>query len=639
MTGNDTLNTEEMTACQENCIQEEQKSDEIKPDEAKPDEAKPDEAKPDEAKPEETKPEETKQEGYIQEKNKESTEDEHRKRIENQLERAKKKEAYETYGCELSEEGNLRTFIARRMGKSHVKDKTSCQDYCLTYVTDTCTILADADGVGSCELSDVGARLACEAVVSVVKSALGSGIEEEELVSRLLSVTFRERLVSFWVKSVMDTIPNMTGLTPEKQMEEFHKYGTTLMYAVITKKWIVAGNIGDGQILAFNDSFGINLRMHGTKQGTKVVSLLGEKCAREDFQVAKYPRDVFDGILLSTDGMYDCLNVGDLFFQYAIQLKNRFLEKGEPFQPFCFLEKGEPYKDFSRMRTFDDCSIAMALDVSSKKTDNYDAVCDSIRGRGVNKLLISRWSANCMYFFAMKEKQSLDILASMSSPALISDLKTAVLEKPIGEWSVEGMYYSEYNYNGLSALELMFSSGQLKIKRSDAEGSKKRVWDIYNRLVKLQNELKDLGFDFNSSAGFNIFVDESNLALHIRREAVSEVESNPKKTYSSGINRYFDILLGVLASENTEIPIFDIGYVSRGAKQNDQNGNPLFQIVNEDKALFIKNISTSEWKRDGGEVIKPGELLELKNETSFSIFDEKGRESEKYVYSKRIVLN
>ena len=93
----------------------------------------------------------------------------------------------------------------------------------------------------------------------------------------------------------MEKIGNLQSLSPEEKLKEFSKYGSTIMFAVITEHWIVVGNLGDGQILVFNDFYGVKLRVHAPKESTKVRCLVNERCVREDFLTAKYPRDLFNG--------------------------------------------------------------------------------------------------------------------------------------------------------------------------------------------------------------------------------------------------------------------------------------------------------------------------------------------------------
>ena len=277
--------------------------------------------------------------GLLRENKTDSQLDRHLQVIEEQLENAKDPTTYETYDFAESEaDKKLKLFTARRKGIKHVLEKTPCQDYCLATSVNGCTILADADGVSSCEHSDIGSKLACDAVVKTVAMASKLCPNEDTLIERLMSVLFREKLVSIWVKLVMEEVSKKNIQSSVERLKEFSKYGSTIMFAVITGNWIVVGNLGDGQILVFNDYYGIKLRVHTPKDSSRVRCLANECCAREDLQIAKYPRKLFNGVLLSTDGMYESFDKGTLFYDYAIQMKHRFFNRlsPEPYQAFCY---------------------------------------------------------------------------------------------------------------------------------------------------------------------------------------------------------------------------------------------------------------------------------------------------------------
>ena len=566
--------------------------------------------------------------------------DSHLRMIEGQVDAAKDASSYESYWHGVSPcDRKLSLFIARRKGTSHVIANTPCQDYCLATSVNGCTVLADADGVSSCEHGDIGARLACAAVVDAVAAATKTYTGDEELSNRLLSVSFRERLVSFWVQSVMDQIGTTAELSPEDKLKEFMKYGSTIMFAVLTEKSIVVGNIGDGQVLVFNDHFGVKLRVHAPKFDSRVRCLVNEKCARDDFQVAKYPRACFNGVLLSSDGMYESLDKGNHFFNYSLQLKERFLGRTphEPYLAFCYKEEGEPFKDFSRMRTQDDCSIAMALD-DREVASGYDDALDSVAKR-FQAVAFKRWSAECASFFVRKGNGYADVVAARAGGvAPPAGLKSAVLEVPEGTWSDRGFIFSEYADSSLPTIEFMHCSGQLRRDKLNPCDSERRICDLYLKIKDLQKELAGMGLELNSSAIFNMAYDGKD--LHIRREALGCRMSGSQALGGDGIGRYFSHLLGILVSAETRIPVFDIGYVDRGIKLHRarQSTEDLAQLLRIDNVMHMKNVSTYFWILDGGQTLPPGESLELPKRMRFALISAKGEEMENYCYIAKELL-
>ena len=560
--------------------------------------------------------------------------------IQEQVDEAKDRKSYETYEYHVSEaDKGVKLFAARRKGESHVRNKSPCQDYCLATSVNGCTVLADADGVGSCAHSDIGSRLACEAVVRAVQDATQSCDGEEELVRRLLTISFRDRLVRFWMEGVLSQIcGNATSST--EQLKEFEKYGSTIMFAVITKHNIVVGNLGDGQVLVFNDYYGVKLRLHAPKYDTSVRCLINDRCVREDFLVARYPRKFFNGVLLSSDGMYESFDKGNHFFNYAIQMKERFLGRTppEPYQPFCYKEEGAPFKDFSRMRTQDDCSIVLAHD-ERKITSAYEAIRESIL-QHTQAMLARRWSPDCMTFYTKKGNVFADVVISKGEQDfdLPNELESAVIDIPEETWRVGNLYFSMYVETERPTIEFMHCTGMLRLSRANPEETEKRVLNVFLQIRNLQRELQRLGLRLNPSAPFNIAYDGK--ALHIRKEAISRLGDLSQGGGSDELERCFSHLLGILESEGRMSSVFDIGYVDRGFKQYRAN-NPsevLAQLVRVDRKRGLKNISSYSWKLNYGKVLHPGESLELGKTVEFTLLGSQGETLESYKYVSKELL-
>lgn len=566
--------------------------------------------------------------------------EEHLKKINDQVEEAKDPASYETYDYSVSAvDENIKLFAARRRGTGHIISKTPCQDYCLTTSVNGCTVLADADGVSSCEHSDIGSKLACEAVVRAVEAASKSSSGEDQLVKRLLSVSFRDRLVSIWIKNVIEEITKENDYSPEEQLKEFSKYGSTIMYAVITQNWIVVGNLGDGQIMVFNDHYGVKLRVHAPKESSRVRCLANERCAREDFSVAKYPRSCFNGVLLSTDGMYESMDKSNHYYNYCMQMKNRFLERSphEPYQAFCYKENGEPYKDFSRMRTQDDCSIATAIDERAIAS-NYEAIMSSVLSHS-QAAIFRRWSPECMSFFTKSDTSFSDVVVSkMGNEDALPELNSAVLDAPDRTWSEEGLYFSEYPSTKIPTIEFMQCSGMLRRDRSNPGESEQFILNVYLSIARLRKELDELGLEFSSSALFNMGFDGDR--LHVRKEAIRSVASGMADDKFDDIEKCFSHLLGIIGSGDNKRPVFDIGYIDRGYKY-ERVGHPadeLLQLQRIDKKLCIKNISSYSWKFDDKTVLPPGESRELGKNMEFTLLGGEGEKLETYKYVSKELL-
>ena len=561
----------------------------------------------------------------------------HLKVIQQQTEEAKDPATYETYDFQISgADEKIKLFTARRRGVLHVQRDIPCQDYCLATSVNGYTVLADADGVSSCERSDVGSRLACEAVVQAVKMAAGSCANEEQFVNRIMTAVFRERLLSVWIKSVMKEIKNIVADSKADQLSEFSKYGSTLMYAVMTENWIVVGNLGDGQVMVFNDSFGVKLREHAPKDSSRVRCLANEKCAREDFQVAKYPRKYFNGVLLSTDGIYESLDKNMHYYHYAMQMKHRFTERDpmEPYQAFCYKEAGEPFKDFSVMRTMDDCSIALAIDDTRIDTD-YGKIFDSVDSHS-SAMLFRRWDVNCMSFLTEADGVYADVnVAEKPAENSIKELKTAVVDQPIETWREGDRYFSKYAYIDAPTIEFLHCSGGLRRDRHNPEASEKKILDIFTRLRNLQKELDELGYELNSSAVFNVLFDGNTLI--VRPDAILKKDASDGSGIKT-IDRLFIHMLGTVSSEEASMPVFDIGYLDRGVISSTvifEAKEKLYQIVREKGGLKMKNVSPFLWRLGDESTVLPNETIDLKASFDFTVLDQLGEKQKKFKYTTR----
>lgn len=564
--------------------------------------------------------------------------DKHLQIIEKQLEKAKNPSTYETYDfAESAADKKIKLFTARRKGTKHVLEKTPCQDYCLATSVNGCTILADADGVSSCEHSDVGSKLACDAVVKTVAMASKSCRSEDTLIERLMSVSFREKLVSIWIKLVMEEVSKKNIQSSAEQLKEFSKYGSTIMFAVITDNWIVAGNLGDGQILVFNDSCGVKLRVHAPKDSSRVRCLANERCAREDFQIEKYPRNLFNGVLLSTDGMYESLDKGTHFYDYAIQMRHRFFDRTspEPYQAFCYKETGEPYKDFSAMRTQDDCSVALAFVDSSVEVD-YDKVEQCILCH-TQAAFLRRQNADCMLFYVKHDSGYADVVVSPLCGGLEKELlKTAEVEAALDVWCDDKYSYALYKNQQAWTLEFMQCTGMLRIDKTRPYESGQTIMNLLVHLSELNKELSEKGLCLNLSALFNISFDGKK--IYIKREALSKDTTQASRAYTEIIDRCFSHVLGILECSDNKQPLFDIGYIDRGRKyymSGNLSGKELGQLIRDNRTTRIKNTSGYNWQLNGGARIRSGESVELISGLSFSVLDDKDNRIQEYSYTSK----
>jgi hypothetical protein len=127
------------------------------------------------------------------------------------------------------------------LGTSHERSGQPCQDYCsaagIPLPGAPAMILVCADGAGSAEHSDLGARLACETLVNAISQWLHA--------NGALSLVL-ETQAAQWVQPVHDRLvaeADKLGVPPRQ-------LACTLLFAVLHSGGAVFGQIGDGAIVA-----------------------------------------------------------------------------------------------------------------------------------------------------------------------------------------------------------------------------------------------------------------------------------------------------------------------------------------------------------------------------------------------------
>lgn len=276
----------------------------------------------------------------------------------------------EDFGSIVSETG-CQIFFARKRGRGHVEKGTVCQDYCLVQnVSDDVLVIAVADGHGG-DLyvkSDIGARIACETLVSSVESILKIKLDSlsgDAWVEAVRDKTFKTKYIKMWKDQVLEDYKSNPENKPEAVEGNIIKqYGTTILFAIVTKEYYILGQLGDGAILMFNnDSQGQLFKRHGIKRNSQTSSLASGR-AEYAFMINVFRRELFGNILLSTDGIYDRLDKENSFLIYADSLRRHVLNDRDLDNPFEI--DGIDVSEISK----DDCTVVLM--VSDKPTQKYE---------------------------------------------------------------------------------------------------------------------------------------------------------------------------------------------------------------------------------------------------------------------------
>lgn len=444
---------------------------------------------------------------------------------------------YNTYQYEKSDDFSI--YMARRQGRGHAYKKKPCQDYCMHEKIDEVHVFAVADGISACEMADWGAELACRCVVEIVKSYMETVTDEAKLVNFFASVDFREAVGQTWVATIMKMVKKGTP-----QMEALYQYGTTIMFVVATLHYYICGNLGDGQILLYNNDEGIKLRVHSPKESPSVYSLVNEKNAIENMIVQVYPRHLFQGILLSTDGVYDILSEGNEFYKYTMGLTKRFTD--EPLYPFSGEIDGV-LMDICGLRTFDDCCIILV----KEDQEVHDEIISSIQG---DYLPIQRSETTGIYKVTV-DHTTTDLVVSKKEELTIPELD-AQLVAPISVSEVNDYTYHYYNEMKLPSIYSLHADNKLvEVGEKKVFNPNKPFLELYQSILSMRKVLLENGYDFSEDAQYLMSYDFNTNTLFYKKEAIT---SKPTRI---PVLEYFKGIVGFIETDQDTRPIMSTGFL------------------------------------------------------------------------------
>ncbi len=127
-------------------------------------------------------------------------------------------------------------------GTGHVRMKLPCQDACQWQVDDAYLVAAVADGLGSAQYADVGARLAVEVAVAHLTAQLAQAIPgDRDAWQHIIQAAYAQAR-------------NQLAIYAEGASQPLNAFATTLLVLAVTPFWLATGHIGDGAIVVqFDD--------------------------------------------------------------------------------------------------------------------------------------------------------------------------------------------------------------------------------------------------------------------------------------------------------------------------------------------------------------------------------------------------
>lgn len=179
-------------------------------------------------------------------------------------------------------------FCKSNIGARNQESFSNNQDAFKSKIDDNYAVVAVADGLGSCELSHLGAMYAVKILCEWVGKELLTYDEIDQDILRIIC----NRIVDRW--------KNTVG-------EDYLEYDTTLLFFVFIRESLIIGGIGDGMILLDIDGQYQNLSWTDKVFGNQTNSI-GSKNAKAEFNI-KLIQDIEDmsniTAIIATDGISD----------------------------------------------------------------------------------------------------------------------------------------------------------------------------------------------------------------------------------------------------------------------------------------------------------------------------------------------
>lgn len=415
---------------------------------------------------------------------------------------------------------------ASTQGADHIKHGIPCEDYGQVFESEFCKIFAVADGHGdsNCPRSQFGSKTACELAISEMEKFC-SDIKENAWESKIffpgkeldsLARQLISSIVAKWVKSVNEELEN-NPLTDEeragceKYIERYdkgerleHIYGTTLIAGLITEKYLLLIQQGDGRCVVFNDDGSASQPIPwDEKCFANVTTSLCDEDAIQRFRYCtiNLNDNPIIACLAGSDGVEDSYLSMDLMHSYYRDLlvyasKNGTAALNE------YL--GETLPEFSKQGSGDDVTISGIVDservlnfVDAFKCDNeivrkesvireIDERLKSMNGMGKMDALKSKYDM-AMEEVSKAEKAHAEAIERLNS--YVSDLQQLKEDETDGSEKVKAwnrLMDSIFPGNRVEALKKKIADLQAIV-----EQTKQRLDKAQDDLIPVKQEYKE----------------------------------------------------------------------------------------------------------------------------------------------------
>lgn len=193
---------------------------------------------------------------------------------------------------EVDKENNLIISGISVIGERNMKANNPNQDAFGIKLSNKTALITVADGLGSCENSNIGSEYAVNCITEWVENDL----EKYEFVSDEMLVILNNKLIDRWRFKLSEV--------------NYLTYDTTVLYAIYIDSNIIVGGIGDGMILCLYDDKTYDLSWGENEFSNRTVSM-GSKNSKELIRskiISISENSLPVTVLLMTDGISDDLN-------------------------------------------------------------------------------------------------------------------------------------------------------------------------------------------------------------------------------------------------------------------------------------------------------------------------------------------
>lgn len=297
----------------------------------------------------------------------------------------------------------IHTFNITQQGESHIKKDMPCQDYScikrMTHLDQEIIIAAISDGVGSCEYSQIGSKVAVESFIECLTFNIENKVEEfsEETILTILKHAFHYSL-------------SQINKTSEKDELPFLEYDCTLTGVVYVGDTLYFGHVGDDGIVALysDGKYEMITERHKGEEVNTVFPLREE----DKWQFGKSQEIV--SCVLMTDGVLDfCVDSiamnNRVFFPFLepalTETEKEEKEQQSEWENY-LAGKSEDFPDFRNIVT-DDISFVVIQNVDQLKEMELPIPFDSKKWED-DTLKRKKKIEEILYadYYAYKEKQT-----------------------------------------------------------------------------------------------------------------------------------------------------------------------------------------------------------------------------------------